>query len=69
MFVNRNAQTVAVQIKKTSVNTNKGRVYAMVYWPKKRQVYKEYKDDIQCDGTVVLYILPLCSLIMTMNKQ
>ena len=69
MLVNRNAETVAVQIKKTCVNTNKGRGYVMVYWLKKRQVYKEYKDDIRCEGTVVQYILPLCSLIRTMNKQ
>ena len=69
MFVNRNAETVAVQIKKTCVNTNKGRGYVIVYQSKKRQVYKEYEDDIQCDGTVVRYILPLCSLIRTMNKQ
>ena len=69
MFVNRNAETVGVKIKKTCVNTNKGRVYVMVYQSKKRQVYKEYKDDIQCDGSVVRYILPLCSLIRKMNKQ
>ena len=69
MFVNRNAETVDVQINKTYVNTNKGRVYVMVYRSKKRQVYKEYKDDIRSDGTVVRYILPLCSLIRTMNKQ
>ena len=46
VFVNRNAETVDVLIKKTRVNTNKGRVYVMVYRSKKRQVYKEYKDDI-----------------------
>ena len=69
VFVNRNAETVAVQIKKTCVNTNKGRGHVMVYRSKKRQVYKEYKDDIRCDGTVVQYILPLCLLIRTMNKQ
>ena len=67
MFVNRNAEKVAVQINKTCVNMNKGRVYVMVYWSQLRQVYKEYKDDIQCDGTVLLYILPLCSIIRTMN--
>ena len=69
MFVDRNAVTVAVQIKKTCVNINKGRGYGVVYRSKKRQVYKEYEDDIRCDGTVVRYILPLCSLIRTMNKQ
>ena len=69
MFVIRNAETVAVQIKKMCVNTNKGRGYDMVYRSKKRQLYKEYEDDILCDGTVVRYILPLCSLIRTMNKQ
>ena len=52
MFVNRNAEMVAVQINKKCVNTNKGRVYVMVYPSKKRQVYKEYKDDIQCDDKV-----------------
>ena len=62
VFVNCNTETVAVNIRKTCVNTNKGRVYVMVYWSKKRQVYKEYKYDIRCDGTVVRYILPLCSL-------
>ena len=69
VFVERNAETVAAKIKKTCVNTNKGRVYVMVYWSKSMQVYKEYKDDIRSDGTVVQYILPLCSLIRTMNKQ
>ena len=49
MFVNRNPETVAVQIKKMCVNTNKGRGYVMVYRPKKRQVYKEYEDEIRCD--------------------
>ena len=69
MFVNRNAETVAVQINKMCVNTNKVYGYGMVYRSKLRQVYKEYEDDIQCDGTVVQYILHLCSLIRTMNKQ
>ena len=69
MFVNRNAETVAVRIKKTCVNTNKGRGYVMVYRSKNRQVYKEYEDDIQYDGTVVQYILPFCLLIRTMNKH
>ena len=69
VFVNCNAVTVAVKIKKTCVNMNKGRGYAVVYWSKKRQVYCEYEDNIRCDGTVVRYILPLCSLIGKMNKQ
>ena len=69
VFVNRNAVTVAVQIKKTVVNMNKGHGYVVVYRPKKSQVYKEYKDNIRCDGKMVRYILPLCSLIGTMNKQ
>ena len=63
VFVNRNAVTVAINIKKTCVNMNKGRGYVVVYRPKKMQVYCEYKDDIRCDGTVVQYILTLCSLI------
>ena len=67
MFVNRNTEKVAVKINNTGVNTNKGSVYVMVYRSKLRQVYKEYKDDKQCDGTVLRYILPLCSIIRTMN--
>ena len=69
VFVNRNAITVSVKIKKTCVNMNKGRGYIVVYWSKKRQVYCEYEYDIRCDGTVVRYILPLCSLTGKMNKQ
>ena len=69
VFVNRNAVTVAVNIKKTCVNMNKGRGYVVVYRPKNRQVYCEYEDDKRCDGTVVWYSLPLCSLIGKMNKQ
>ena len=60
VFVNRNAETVAVQIKKMCVNMNKGRGYVMVYCSKNRQVYKEYEDDLRCDGTWVRYISPLC---------
>ena len=56
VFVNRNAVTVAVNITKKCVNMNKGRGYIVVYIPKKRQVYCEYENDIQCDGTVVRYI-------------
>ena len=59
---NHNAVTVAVNIKKTCVNMNKGRGYVVVYWSKKRKVYCEYEEDIRCDGTVVRYSLTLCSL-------
>ena len=69
VFDNRNAVTVAVNIKKMCVNMKKGRGYVVVYWSKKRQVYCEYEDDIRCDGTVVRYRLPLCLLIGEMNKQ
>ena len=60
VFVNSNVVTVAVKFKKMCVNMNKGRGYVVVYRSKKRQMYKEYKGDIQCDGTVVRYFLPLC---------
>ena len=63
LFVNRNAVTVAVKIKKKCVNMKKGRGYVVVYWSKKRQVYCEYEDNIRCDRTVVRYSLPSCSLI------
>ena len=53
VFVESNAVTVAVKLKKMCVNVNKGRGYVVVYRSKKRQVYKEYEDDIQCVGTVV----------------
>ena len=69
VFVNRNAVTVAVKIKKMHVNMNKGRGYVVLYRSKNRQVYYEYENDIRCDGTVVRYILPLCSLIGKMNKH
>ena len=69
VFVNQNAVTVAVKIKKTCVDMNKGRDYVVVYRSKNRQVYCEYEDDIRCDGTVVWYILPLCLLIGKMNKH
>ena len=69
VFDNRNAVTVAVNITKKCVNMNKGRGFVVVYRPKKRQVYCEYKDGIRCDGMVVRYILPLCWLIRKMNKQ
>ena len=69
VFANRDAGMVAVKIKKMCVNMNKGRGYVVVYRSKKSQVYCEYKEDIQCDRTVVRYILPLCSLIGKINKQ
>ena len=69
VFVERNAETVAVKLKKMCVNVNKGRGYVVVYRSKMRHVYCKYKDDIRCDGTVVLYFLPLCSLIGKMNNQ
>ena len=53
VFFNRNAVTVAVNIKKTCINMNKGRGYVVVYLSKKRQVYCEYEDDIKHDETVV----------------
>ena len=40
VFVNRNAVTVAVKIKKMCVHMNKGRGYAVVYRSKNRKVYK-----------------------------
>ena len=69
MFVERNAVTIAVKLKKMCVNVNKGRVYVVVYRSKMRHVYCKYEDDIRCDGTVVLYFLSLCSLIGKMNNQ
>ena len=69
VFVNQNAVTVSVKIKKTCVNMNKVCGYVVVYRLIKRQVYCEYEDDIQCYRMVVRYILPLCWLIGKMNKQ
>ena len=69
VFVNRNDVTVAVQIKKTCVNMNKGCGCVVVYRSEKRQVYCEYEDDIRCDRTVVSYTLPLFSLNGIMNKH
>ena len=69
VFVEGNAVTVAVKLKKVCVNVNKGRGYVVVYRSKMRHMYCKYEDDIRCDGTVVLYLLPLCLLIGTMNKQ
>ena len=69
MSVERNAVTVAVKLKKMCVIVNKGRGYVVVYPSKMRHVYCKYEDNIRCDGTVVLYFLPLCSLIEKMNNQ
>ena len=69
VFVNRNAVTVAVNIKKTCVNMNKGHGYVVVYRSKNRQVYCEYEDDIKCDGPEVRYSLLLCLLIGKINKE
>ena len=63
VFVERKAVTVAVKLKKMCVNVNKGRGYVVVYRSKMRHVYCKYEDNIRCDGTVVLYFLPLCLLI------
>ena len=69
VFVERKAVTVAVKLKKNCVNVNKGRGYVVVYRSKMRHMYCKYEDDIRCDGMVVLYFLPLCSLIGKMNNQ
>ena len=65
----RYSVTVLVKLWKMCVNKNKGRGYVVVYRSKKRQVYCKYEDGIRCDGTVVLYFLPLCSLIGKMSKK
>ena len=69
LFVERNAVTVALKLKKICVNVNKGRGYVVVYRSKIRHMYCKYEDDILCDGKVVQYFLPLCSLIGKMNNQ
>ena len=69
VFVNCNAVTFAANIKKMCVNMKKGRGYVVVYWSKKRKVYCEYEDDIQCDGTVVWFSLPSCLLIRKIKFQ
>ena len=69
VFVERNAVTVAIKLKKMCVNVNKGRGHVVVYRSKMRHMYCKYKDEIRCDGTVVLYFLPLCLLIGKMNNQ
>ena len=69
VFVERNAVTIAVKLNKMCVNVNKGRGYVVVYRSKTRHMYCKYEYDIQCDGMVVLYFLPLCSLIGKMKNQ
>ena len=69
VLVERNAVTVAIKLKKMCVNMNKGRGYVVAHRLKKRHVYCKYEDGIRCDVTVVLYFLPLCSLIRKMNNQ
>ena len=69
VFVERNAVTVAVKLKKMCVNVNKGHGYVVVYRSKMRHMHCNYKDDIRCDRKVVLYFLPLGSLIGKMNNQ
>ena len=34
--------------------------YVVVYSSKIKHMYIFSEDDIQCDGTILLYILPLC---------
>ena len=47
----------------------KRRGYVVVYRSKIRQVYFEYEHDVQCDGTVVWFSLPLCLLIEKIKSQ
>ena len=69
VFVERNTVMIAVKLKKMRVNVDKGRGYVVVSRSKMRHMYCKYKDDIQCDGTVVLYFLPLSLLIWKINNQ
>ena len=69
VFVERNDVTINVKLNKMCVNVNKGRGYVVVYRSKMRHKYCKYEDNIRCDGTVVLYFLPLCLLIGKMNNQ
>ena len=69
VFVERNAVTITVKLNKMCVNVKKGRGYVVVYRSKMRHMYCKYEDNIQCDGTVVLYFLPLSLLIWKMNNQ
>ena len=69
VFVERNAVTITVKLNKMCVYVNKGRGYVVVYRSKMSHMYCKYEDDIRCDGTVVLYFLPLSLLIWKMNNQ
>ena len=69
VFVEHNAVMIAVKLNKRCVNVDKGGGYVVVYRSKMRNMYCKYKDDIRCDGTVVLYFLPLSLLIWKMNNQ
>ena len=46
VFVERNAVTVPVKLKKMCVNVNKGRSYVVVFRSKIRHMYCKYEDDI-----------------------
>ena len=46
VFVERNAVTVAVKLKKMCVDVNKGCGYVVVYRSKMRHMYCEYEDNI-----------------------
>ena len=69
VFVESNAVTIAVKLKKMCVNANKGRGYVVVYRSKMRHMYCKYEDYIRCDGTVVLFFLPLSLIIWKTNNQ
>ena len=69
VFFERNAVTVAVKLKKICVDVNKRRGDVVVYRSKMRHMYCKYEDDVRCEGTVVLYFLPLSLLICKMNNQ
>ena len=69
VFFERNAVMVAVTLNEMCVNMNKGCGYVVVYRSKMRTMDCTYEDDIQCDGSVVLYFLPIYLLIGKMNNQ
>ena len=67
VFVNRNAVTVAVKIKKMCVNMNKGRGYVVEYRSKKSQVYCEYEEKTMWQNGGTLYITSV--LVNRDNEQ